>query len=115
MPVTLVEQPGFTAFVNALNPNFKLPSRTTAQRRCDALCEMSRAKICELIHNVPDMSITLDGWTSRANDSYLVVTGHWLAETFKNFKCTLALHPMRERHNPVNLRQAVRREEGFYK
>lgn len=33
--------------------------------------------------NVPKLSFTLDAWTSRFQDCFVCVTGHWLSETWE--------------------------------
>ena len=53
------------------------------------------------------MTITADGWTSRATKGFTLVTGHWLDEKFGMHAVTLALHPMEGSHTGVAICEAV--------
>lgn len=90
-----------------LKPEFRVPSRRTIGRRVDALCGIVKEEMARTIQSVPFLALTADGWTSKATESYVTVTGHWLTENFESGRCVLALRPLEESHNIGNLREAV--------
>ena len=49
------------------------------------------------------LTLTTDGWTSRAGDSYLSVTAHFINETYKRQLVVLDTFPSCERHTAYNL------------
>lgn len=69
LPLHTINQPAFTAFVNALKPSFHIPSRVTiAETHLPNYYNTERAKLDSLIENSNHISILSDGWTSITNE-----------------------------------------------
>ncbi|XP_021004027.1 zinc finger BED domain-containing protein 4-like [Parasteatoda tepidariorum] len=78
-PFSIVEDEGFKSFVKALNPNYNLPNRKTISGTwLPAKFEECSYIIHEKMKDVDSMCLTIDSWTSRNNESYLAVTGHFI-------------------------------------
>jgi hypothetical protein len=106
-PLQTVEGEGFKAFIYRLNPRFVIPNRAKITRQCDTLAKALQTKMRGIMKDVSYLAITVDGWTSTAIDSYLLVSGHWLDVDFQLNKCTLAVHPFYLSHTAENLRNEV--------
>lgn len=110
MPLSCVSH-GLPDFLGEVVPEFKVPNRATIKRMVMGMTTSLRADLANVISKVKFLSITVDTWTSRANDSYLVVTGdapqshkcqslvgHWLTELFEKRNCTLGVKHLTESH-----------------
>ncbi|KAK1895522.1 Zinc finger BED domain containing protein 4 [Dissostichus eleginoides] len=74
-PFSIVEDRGFRAYTEALDPSYVLPSRgTISKRMLPNLFEKVRADIEEQIKTAPAVCLTTDCWTSNTTTSYMSVT-----------------------------------------
>ena len=78
------------------------------------LCSQIETNVREHMQRLRWLSITVDGWTSRGMDSYVMVTGHWLDENFQVRQCALNVRPLRTAHNSQTLRAEVMINEHLY-
>ncbi|XP_049275497.1 zinc finger BED domain-containing protein 4-like [Rhipicephalus sanguineus] len=105
----VVEEPGFLAVMEAAMPEYVVPSRTTFSRTIiPALYALKKRSFMENLQAVIDsgveaISITTDGWTSRANESYLSVTCHVMDSSFQQHVHALACTEMADAHTAGNL------------
>ncbi|XP_036332815.1 zinc finger BED domain-containing protein 6-like [Rhagoletis pomonella] len=81
-PLCIVEDPEFKRFINMLNPNYKLPTRKTLST---SLIPAAYKETLEAVKNRLSKAfaicLTVDGWTSRAHDSFFSVTAHYISES----------------------------------
>lgn len=102
-PFTVVEDYGFRNFVEALNPNYQIPTR--AKIRYEILPELykkAKKKLEDLLKNVESLSVTTDLWTSMNLDSYISVTIHFYHEnSLKSFVLNTVY--MSESHTSAHL------------
>jgi len=71
MAASVVEGSGFSDFVHEMDPRFRIPSADTIMRKMMAVCDMTEEAVIKLLAHVEYICLTGDGWTSKANDSYL--------------------------------------------
>ena len=105
MPISFCESKGFEDFMKILEPGYSCPCRQTITKRLQLLYEEKRKKVLTEMSSTQHASLSVDGWSSRAQDSYVGTTAHfidknWLLQTY-----TLATHPMDDRHTAINLQQ----------
>lgn len=87
-PYSIVEESGFIEMMKLAMPDYTVPSRTTFSRV--VIPDLYESKKKELRKSLRDIfssgaecySITTDGWTSRANNSYVSVTCHVMDKEF---------------------------------
>ena len=107
-PLSIVEGAGFKNFVHIINPDYKLPGRTTIRKHLHKLYTDAKSDVIDQIKGKP-VSMTSDIWTSSALDGYISVTGHFLDEDWhlctKNL--SLSTNAMHERHTGVHIAQAL--------
>jgi hypothetical protein len=80
-PFHVVEAPAFRKMVTKLNPQYSPPHRTSITKRVLNVCHEVESNVRREIRQLQWLAITVDGWTSTASDSYIMVTGHWLCKT----------------------------------
>ncbi len=80
----VVEHDKFQSFLTSLNPHYGTPCRQTISQRVHKLYACHKASLIEHLNSVSSCaSITCDAWTSAALDPYLIITLHWIDETWK--------------------------------
>ncbi|KAK1904300.1 Zinc finger BED domain containing protein 1 [Dissostichus eleginoides] len=108
-PFSIVEDRGFRAYTEALDPSYVLPSRgTISKRMLPNLFEKVRADIEEQIKTAPAVCLTTDCWTSNTTTSYMSVTCHYITD-FKLRSNLLDCFVVTEQHTSQNLAQELSR------
>ncbi|XP_074030331.1 E3 SUMO-protein ligase ZBED1-like [Leptinotarsa decemlineata] len=78
-PFSMVEDAGFKDLINFLQPGYKIPTRyILSNTLLDAHYSDVQKKLKAELESAKYISITTDGWTSRATTSYQAVTAHYL-------------------------------------
>ncbi|XP_045202298.2 E3 SUMO-protein ligase ZBED1-like [Mercenaria mercenaria] len=78
LPPSLVENQYFTDFTKNLEPRYKPPSRKTLMQSLSAKKEDIEQQIRNEIKQCTGLSLTHDGWTSSATESYNTATVHYI-------------------------------------
>ncbi|XP_017480664.1 PREDICTED: zinc finger BED domain-containing protein 1-like [Rhagoletis zephyria] len=83
-PFSVVEDAEFKKLVFMLNPSYKLPTRKTIS---STLVPATYSETVEIVKQrlgrAYAVCLTVDGWTSRAQDSFISVTAHYIVEDNK--------------------------------
>ena len=83
-PLSMVEHSGFRKFVGSLQPVFKVISRNTLKKDIFKRYEYEKSKIMKLLaSNQSRISISTDLWTSNQNMGYMVVTTHFIDNSWR--------------------------------
>ncbi|XP_020226697.1 zinc finger BED domain-containing protein DAYSLEEPER [Cajanus cajan] len=83
-PLHMVEHPGFVAFVQNLQPQFKMVTFNSIQGDCVATYLMEKQHIVKYIEGLPGrVCLTLDIWTSSQSLGYVFITGHFVDHDWK--------------------------------
>lgn len=83
MPYNIVEKEGFKAYTRALNPSYRLPSRSTlTNKRIPDLYQESKLIVQNIVSTTTFLSLTTDCWTSVCNKPFLALTCHFLDKQF---------------------------------
>ena len=87
LPLSLVDDEDFIELLAYLRPQYKPPRRRTLRRELPKARERLAAAMKRKMRSIAHFSLTLDGWTSTANRSYIAVTVHgvtseWVLESF---------------------------------
>jgi len=90
----LLESASFKAFVQELDPRYRLPTRqsmssTLVPDRYNVVKEEIKESIAQAVSH----SVTTDMWTSSNNVAYMGVTAHWLDGNFGMHNKSLAVKP----------------------
>jgi len=114
-PFSAVSAPGFKAMVSIFDPNFTVPCPKTLLARCESLQAQIQSKISKILEKIDWVSITTDTWTSRALDSYMSVTAHFIDSDWTLQSVTLGLIPCFESHTPKYTAEHLRNCLQAYK
>ena len=84
LPLYVLQNPPFREFVNACEPEFRIPCEKTAKDLIHEAYHWSHGQLKSLLNNsVTAIHLTTDLWTSKSRHSYLGVTATWLSSDFK--------------------------------
>ena len=109
LPFSIVRNPNFTKFLQALRPSYKIPSSTTLR---DSLLfkvwSKEKTKFQDHIKFSPDISIILgaDGWTDIAGRSIFGVVAILISDRPRTFLLRLK-DISQERHTSDNLKKVM--------
>ncbi|XP_055836664.1 E3 SUMO-protein ligase ZBED1-like [Episyrphus balteatus] len=103
LPISFVESIGFKHFMSVVEPNYKVPVASTILSRLQFLYNQVHDKIKNAIGPVSFVALTTDGWSSRAQDSFISVTLHYVNDDWELKNFTLCAEYMEERHTAENL------------
>ncbi|CAG8779304.1 7693_t:CDS:2, partial [Cetraspora pellucida] len=95
LPLYLVENKNFRTFLHSFDPRYKPPCVNTFKNEIANGTNHTTQVIKNMIHSQANtISLTFDLWTSRAHDSYLGVTCHWISDEFRMYDLTLSVVEM---------------------
>ncbi|XP_072389901.1 E3 SUMO-protein ligase ZBED1-like [Diabrotica undecimpunctata] len=107
-PFSIVDDEGFRRLVAALDPSYKIPSRTTFSR------DLMDRKYKDIIEKVKvQMSqaefvcLTTDTWTSRSVDNYMAITAHYIDKDWILRTVLLGCFHFSNQHTSENLRNQI--------
>ena len=81
-PFNIVEQEGFNMMMKTASPFFTKFSRATVKNDCQALYEREKRKLKATLKCVNKISLTTDLWKSGQTISYMVLTGHFVDDSW---------------------------------
>lgn len=107
-PYAVVEVAGFRCMIKALEPRYKIPSRKRFSCTViPALYEEVRRGIVKELSDTAYVALTTDGWTSRATESFLTVTVHYITSEWEMKSYVLQTRPLYESHTSEHLSEAL--------
>lgn len=102
-PFSMVEDKYFKNFIAKLNPAYQLPSRKHVSKvLLDADFHTCSNEVKEKLKSIESVCLTIDCWTSQAQEGYLAVTGHYLAN-FSLEAILLQCRVLKGPHTAANL------------
>uniref|UniRef100_H2ZZB5 BED-type domain-containing protein n=1 Tax=Latimeria chalumnae TaxID=7897 RepID=H2ZZB5_LATCH len=103
-PFSIVEDEGFRRLCALAVPRYNLPSQ---HHLSEKVLEDLREKVClhvyKEVEKTDQFVISLDIWTSKATDSYLGVTAHWVTEDYVRQQFILAVASLTSNHTAANI------------
>lgn len=109
-PFNVVEGRGFREFVEALNPNYVLPSRHLISKTLiPATYEACVNNIKTLIQRGKVFCITTDSWSSLNTINFVAITAHFVDDEFNLNSILLECSASDYRHTSSNLATELRR------
>jgi hypothetical protein len=77
-PFNVIEGKGFRAFMNLAVPEYVLPSNSTITKLSDHKTRQEKINFKSHLQKILNICLTIDFWRSRAVNSYLDVTCHFI-------------------------------------
>lgn len=108
-PFSLVEERAFKKFARWI-PGYQLPSRKTISTvMLPALYHQTKAELKMELGPECNYSVclTTDLWTSRSNESYIAVTGHYMTDDFELKTILLDCRNFQDSHTSENIQEML--------
>ncbi len=105
-PFTIVEDMGFRAFVNKLDPSYVLPSRKALKTMVTERYNSTKEKTMRDLQKAEYVSLTADMWSSINMDGYLGVTCHYITPEAKMVTVVLGVRRFYQTHTAQHLMEA---------
>ncbi|XP_067293402.1 E3 SUMO-protein ligase ZBED1-like [Pseudorasbora parva] len=106
-PFSIVEDEGFRAFVNKLDPTYVLPTRKTVKTMVREKYKEVKQKAMAHLQNIPSVCLTADMWTSLTMESYLGVTCHYTNSNTELGSVMLGVSKFPKSHTADNIKEAL--------
>ncbi|WAQ94089.1 ZBED1-like protein [Mya arenaria] len=108
-PVSVVEGPGFKNMIKSLDPRFSIPGRTYfSTTLIPNIYEETALKVKSSLSSAQTVALTTDGWTSKANESYVTITSIHITQKWRLQNFVLQTRMMPEIHTGVNIAKVIR-------
>ncbi|KAK7919245.1 hypothetical protein WMY93_010529 [Mugilogobius chulae] len=108
-PYSEVENEGFRFLMKTLEPRFDIPSRKHfAEKIIPALYDQTKATVKSALEMAERVGLTCDGWTSRATESYMTFTVHFINEDWEMKSYVLQTRAMHETHTGANIADVLK-------
>lgn len=106
-PFSVVRDVGFRHLMKTLDPRYVVPSRTFFSNSViPNLYETTRKSIEDELAKTQNLALTTDSWTSRATESYLTVTVHYMSD-WEMKSAVLQTRPLYESHTSAHLAEEL--------
>ncbi|XP_069106896.1 E3 SUMO-protein ligase ZBED1-like [Argopecten irradians] len=103
-PYSVVENTGFKHMLSVLEPRYRVPSRQYfSENAVPELYNSVKERVKTELRNAVSVSLTTDGWTSCATESYVTVTSCHINEKWEMKNFVLQTRVMPESHTGVNI------------
>lgn len=108
-PPRMVEDPGLQRLLGIAldNGEYQTPSRQTITRRVEGIHEAARARVESALAKATNVALTIDYWTSRANEGYLGVMSHHIDDNCQIVNKTLGVVHSVMRHSQEQIAQEI--------
>ena len=99
-----MEDTGFTALINHLDPRYNIPSRKYFPTTLiPEMYNQAKEKVKKTISQQSNIALTTDIWSSRAHDSFISFTAYLITEQFERKECLLQASKFNERLTGENI------------
>lgn len=100
--------------VNTLDPRYVIPLRSFLSNKAAPQLYHETKKVGEALINVTRVAFTCDSWTSRATQSFVTFTAHFITNDWQVKLCVLQTRMMMsESHTAVNLNAMLHSSRGM--
>lgn len=107
-PLSIVEDTGFRALINYLDPKYNIPSRKTVKKLIENAYNEKKCRIQEELAEASDVSVTTDTWSSMNKDHFLSTTCHFTTKNFELKTYVLQTDQLKGSHTSDVLSDALR-------
>ena len=102
-PFTTTENKAFREMIKELEPCYQMPARATFRENIvPAMQEVVTSRLKQELKTAGDVALTCDAWTSRATESYVTITAHYVSKEFEQRSAVLQTKMMPDSHTGIN-------------
>ena len=103
-PYSSVENEGFRALIAECEPRYTIPTRRfITETAVPRLYDEVKRHVIDSISEASRVAITCDGWTSRATQSYVTLTCHFISENWEMLSYVLQTRVLFGSHSGHNV------------
>ncbi|KAJ8932232.1 hypothetical protein NQ318_004434, partial [Aromia moschata] len=115
-PLSIVRDKGFVELITALEPTYKIPSRSTFTTSfLNQQFNSVNEKLKSILVKSKSISLTTDAWTATNNTSYIAYTAHFITDDWMLYSCLLECAEYDVNHTAKNLRDDLLRVTDVWK
>ncbi|KAJ8937950.1 hypothetical protein NQ318_013207 [Aromia moschata] len=115
-PLSIVRDKGFVELITALEPTYKIPSRSTFTTSfLNQQFNSVNEKLKSILVKSKSISLTTDAWTATNNTSYIAYTAHFITDDWMLYSCLLECAEYDVNHTAKNLRDDLLRVTDEWK
>lgn len=104
VPFSIVDSNGFRNVIKAAEPRYTVPERHYfSEQAIPEMYEEVKRSVIKCILQSTRVAITTDSWTSRATQSYVTVTAHYIDLNWEMCSSVLQTRLLSESHTGVNI------------
>jgi hypothetical protein len=104
LPLSIVEYEGFRKFVSSLNPSFHMISRKALKNEITKAFDDHKKSLKELFGaSKSRISLTMDLWTSNQTIGYMVITAHFINDSWKLEKRIIKFNALETPHAGLSM------------
>ncbi|XP_048017725.1 E3 SUMO-protein ligase ZBED1-like [Megalobrama amblycephala] len=108
-PYSVVENDGFCRMLTTLEPRYEIPSRRHfTDKVIPALYADTRAKVEGALRSAKRVALTCDGWTSRATESFVTITAHFIDDNWDAQSYVLQTRAMNDSHTGAHMAEVLK-------
>ncbi|KAK7933157.1 hypothetical protein WMY93_004053 [Mugilogobius chulae] len=103
-PYSTVEGEGFRFMMKTLESRCAIPSRSYfSEKAVPQLYEETKSKVETDLRKATRVALTCDSWTSRATQSFVTFTAHFITNKWQMQSCVLQTRVMSDSHTAANI------------
>uniref|UniRef100_A0A8C4RIG4 Zinc finger BED domain-containing protein 1-like n=1 Tax=Erpetoichthys calabaricus TaxID=27687 RepID=A0A8C4RIG4_ERPCA len=107
-PYSVVENEGFRYMLKTVEPRYAIPSRQLfAEKAIPLLYEETKKKVAEALKKATRVALTCDAWTSRAVQSYVTFTAHYITDNWELESRVLQTTAINESHTAAHIKENI--------
>lgn len=108
-PYSVVESEGFRQMIHTLEPRYDIPCRKHfTEKVIPVLYAKTKANVENALQSAERVALTCDAWTSRATESYVTITAHFILE-WELQSYVLQTRVMSESHTGANMAEVIQK------
>lgn len=109
-PYSVVDNVGFRWMLHNLEPRYRIPQRVhITETAVPKMYQEVKTAVKASLDTAQRVALTCDGWTSRATESYVTITSHYISDDWEMVTHVLQTRAMHESHTGSNIADVLKR------
>ncbi|XP_029958862.1 zinc finger BED domain-containing protein 1-like isoform X2 [Salarias fasciatus] len=109
-PYSVVDNVGFRWMLHTLEPRYRIPQRVhITETAVPKMYEEVKTAVKTSLSTAQRVALTCDGWTSRATESYITITSHYISDNWEMVTHVLQTRAMHESHTGSNIADVLKK------
>ena len=111
-PFSTVEEKEFRNMFLETDSRYRCPNRSTfAEEVIPSMYQSVYTRVREDVQGAIKVGITLDSWTSRATESFITITAHYITKEFQQESVVLQTRQLKDSHTGLKTAEVIKLAE----